>query len=126
MKVVKSGQTMVMVILITVILMSVTTMAVAMIVTNAMSISREERGTHALEIAESGAQEGILRILRDPSVTVTGLNLDVDDGAATVDITGSGTKTITSEGVIDGYSRSIEAQVHLDAGQLVIDSWREL
>jgi len=121
----KSGQAMVMVLLISVLLISVTTMAVGMVVTNALSTSREESGQHALEIAESGVQEGILRVLRDPSVTLGGLVLTVDAGSATVDITGSGTKIITSVGVFSDYERTVQAQVHLDAGQLVIDSWSE-
>lgn len=123
----KGGQAMVLVLLITVILISVTTLAVGMIVTNALSTTREVQGSHALEIAESGAEEGILRILRDPSVvTSTPITLTVDSGSATVSIAGAGTKTITSTGTVGGYSRVVETQVHLTAGQLVIDSWREL
>lgn len=120
------GQAMVMVILVTVILVSVTGLAVSMVVSNALSTTRVEQGQHALEIAESGAEEALLRLLRDPTYTTsTPLSLTVDDGSATVDITGSGTKTITSSGAVSGYVRRIQVTATYASGQLTITSWGE-
>lgn len=125
-KMLRKGQAMVLVLLVSVVLIIVSTMAVSLVVTNALSTTREERGAHALEIAESGAEEGILRVLRDPTVEVTGLTLTVDAGSATVDITGSGTKTITSQGQIDGYTRRVQVELSFADGQVLVDSWEEL
>lgn len=114
---------MVMVVLITVILASIATSVVAIVTTNALNTMREERGNQALTLAESGAEEALLRLLRDPSYP--GGSLTTNEGSATVVVVGDGIKTITSRGTIAGYEKVVEVVTRMEQGQLLIDSWRE-
>lgn len=118
------GQAMVMLVLLTVILASIATSVVAIVTTNALNTMREERGNQALSIAESGAEEALLQLLRDPSYS--GGSLTTSEGSATVVVVGDGTKTITSQGEVVGYVKVVEVVARMELGQLLIDSWQEI
>lgn len=122
----RKGQAMVMVILVTVTLISVVTATTAMVVTNSLSTMREEQGAHALEIAESGAEEALLRLLRDPTLTTsTPITLTVDGGYATVEVSGTNAKAIVSRGIVGEYVRTLNITAQYSQGKLVINSWQE-
>ena len=86
---------------------------------------REEEGGHALETAESGAENALLRLLRNP--VYGGETMTTDNGFAYITVAdlGSG-KTITSRGVTGEYSRSVEVRVSIANGVITITSWKEL
>lgn len=124
MKKLAKGQTMVMVVLLTVVVASVASAVVALVTTNALNVMREERGNQALLTAETGVEEGLLRLLRDPNYA--GGVLTTAKGSATVLVEGGAAKTVSSEAVVGGYVRRVEAQVRIEQGRLFIDSWREM
>ncbi len=100
------------------------TVAVALGISNALTTMQEEEGNHALEVAESGAENALLRLLRTPGYT--GETLTVADGNATVIVNGTTTKTITSTGLVGTFSRTVQVVADLDDGVLSLISWREL
>jgi len=122
----KSGQAMVLVILVGVMLTSVVTLSVTLVTEAALASSRVQGGRRALVVAESGAEEGLLRLLRNPSLEATGMSLTVGGQEAIVDVTGTGSKTITSTATVGEYLRRVEVQASFVGGQLTITSWREL
>ena len=86
---------------------------------------RYNSGENALVIAQSGVENSILRLLRDPSYTVSNANLPVGTGYATITVSGSNPKTITSIGTIGDFRRTLVANVTISGGQLIINSWIE-
>ena len=78
----------------------------------------------ALTIAESGSENAVLRLLRDPSYT--GETLVVADGQAVTTVIGTSPQTIRTVGTLDNFSRTIEVQVDRVGGVLSVLSWQEV
>ncbi len=119
-----SGQALVVLLFYMIIAITLTTTAVAVIVSNSLSVTREEQSAHALEIAEAGAENAQLRLLRDTNYT--GETLTIASGSATVTVSGSSTKTITSTGTINGVSKVVQATIAITNGIMTVTSWQEL
>ena len=121
----ESGQTMIA--LMSFMAMAITlTSAVTMVtIANATSSSKYTLGQEALNIAETGADNAMLRLSRDP--TYTGETLTVGTGTATITVSGTTTKTITSVGLINGFRRTIVVTASQSATTNVITttSWVE-
>lgn len=119
-----SGQALVILLFYMIIAITLATTAVAVVVSDSLSITQSEQGAHALEVAEAGAENALIRLLR--STTYTGEILTVGSGSATVTVTGINTKTITSVGTIGGYSRTVQVTAALVNGVLSVTSWQEI
>ncbi len=120
----QSGQALVILLFYMIIAITLTTTAVAVVVSNSLSATRNEQGALALQIAEAGAENAIVRLLR--STSYTGETLTIGSGNATVSVSGTSTKTIRSIGVISGFSRTVEVTATLINGVLTVSSWQEI
>lgn len=120
----EGGQVLVTLLFFMVISISIISAAVILIVTNATAVTRIEGGLSALTIAESGAENAILRLLRDPSYT--GETLPVGDGTAVISVTGTDPKVIHSLGQRGDHKRSVEVIAGYTNNQLTINSWKEI
>lgn len=118
------GQAIVILLFYMIIAITLTTTAVAVVVSNSLSATRSEQGAHALEIAEAGAENAIVRLLR--STSYEGESLAIGSGNATVTVTGTTIKTITSVGTISGFSRTVQVTATLTNGVLTVSSWQEI
>lgn len=85
---------------------------------------KTQEGTIAYNNAESGIENALLRLLRDPSYT--GETLAIGQGSAVITVTGTNPKTIVSQGVEGSYRRTLQAIASDSAGVLTVTSWREL
>lgn len=121
----KSGQTLVLLLVFMSIAIVVTTASVAVIITNSQGASGFEQGQVAYDIAESGAENAMLRIIRSPSYAGES-DLTIDGGTATITVTGSDPKTIISEGRYNNFVRKIEVISGYAQGVLTVQSWREI
>src|SRR5688500_8608972 len=83
-----------------------TSAATVVTLTNAHTSSKYSLGQEALRVAEAGADNALLRLLRDPNYA--GETLTVGTGTATITVSGSGTKTIVSEGVSSSFRRRVQ------------------
>ena len=92
------------------------------IATNSAS-GKTQVGSEALDVAESGVENALLRLLRDPSYT--GETVAIGSGSAVISVTGSGPKTIVSQGTVGSHTRTIQAVASESAGVLTVTSWRE-
>ncbi len=101
----ESGQTMVALLSFMAMAITLTTAATMVTLANAMSSSKYTLGQDALNVAEAGADNALLRLARDP--TYTGETLTVGTGTATITVSGTTTKTITSVGLSSGFRRTI-------------------
>lgn len=98
--------------------------AVAVMLNVSQGISRVEGGVLASQVAESGMENALLRLLRNPSYV--GETLPVGAGSATITVTGdSVTKTITSIGRVNNYLQTVEVIVTYNDTIMTITSWKE-
>lgn len=126
-----SGQALVTLLFFVVIAVTVTSASVIMILTNSQGHSKLEQGTVAYLVAESGIENALLRLLRNP--TYCGEVLPVGDGSATITVAdanntcnGASPFTITSVGRVRDLSRTIQIVGTYGISGLTISSWREL
>jgi hypothetical protein len=120
----KNGQALVVLLFYMVIAITLTTGAVALTITNSMTTMQEEEGNHALEVAESGAENAILRLLRNRGFT--GETISVENGTAVATVSGTINKTIVSVGTVGTMKRTVRVVVSVIDGMMKVTSWREL
>lgn len=103
---------------------TVTSASIMSIIINSTSTNIFQLGTNSLSVAESGAENALLRILRNPDFS--GENLTVAGGTVNVTVTGSSTKTIISQAYVGNTSRKIEVVADYNNNILSITSWKEI
>ena len=119
----QKGQALVTLLFFMVIGITITSAAVVVIVTNALSATRFEQGTDAYDIAESGAENALLRLLRNPFYT--GETLPIGNGTATITVANN---TIISSGsaAFNNEIRTIQVNTVYNNGILTVTSWKEM
>lgn len=125
---IRSGQTLVFLLVFMAMSTIITTAAVVMIILNSRSATRMEQGIGTYQIAESGLEDALMRILRNPNYTTGGtpVTLTIGSGTATITVSGVGTKTITSVGTDGGFRRELNATAAFVNGSLLVTSWQEV
>ena len=91
---------------------------------NSQSGSKFSLAQETLAVAEAGADNAILRFLRNPSYT--GETLTVGDGTATITVSGSSTKTIDSTGQVGSIIRKIRVVGNYTGNTFTITSWTQI
>lgn len=123
MKNLNSGQALVVLLFYMIIAITLTTASIAVVLANSLSSTRTQQSIHALETAEAGAENAIIRLIRNPSYT--GETLTINDGNATVSVSGSSPKLIRSVGQVGAFSRTIHVEVSVNGGVVLVTSWQE-
>jgi len=121
----RPGQTLVMLLVFMAIAISTTTAATMLSISNAKSSLRLETSYEALSAAESGMEDALLQLLRDPSYN-GGDTLQVGDGTATINVTGGNPLTITSIGSVGGYIRTVRVTGSFVGVIFNINSWTQI
>ena len=103
--------------------------AVAITIINSQSTSKFALGEEALAVAESGADNAVLKLLRFP--TYNGSNfpqeiLTVGDGTTTINVSGSPNITISSSGQVSNIIRKIEVVGTYQNNRLTVTSWKQV
>lgn len=123
---VRSGQVAIMLVLIIVLVATITTAAVAIAFSTTRDTTVLTQGEKALSVAESGAENAILRLLRDPTYTGEPAPLSIGTGSATIAVSGSSPFIITSTGIVGNMVRKVEVQANIIAGKLTVVAWQEI
>ena len=97
--------------------------AVSWVIDNTLGNSQTQQGLSALTAAESGVENAILALLRNPNYT--GEVLTIGEATVTIDVSGSDEKIIISQSVDNNYSRKLEVTASYVNNILIITSWRE-
>lgn len=122
------GQALVTLIFFTLIATTVTTAAIFVIGVNSISGTRLQEGTVAYQIAQSGTDNALVRLLRDPGYV--GETMSIGSGSATILVTGSGTTAspyiITSKGQKGFYIKKVEATATYENNTLNVISQKEV
>jgi len=96
-----------------------------MIFNNIQATSINERADYAHTIAESGVDEALIRLIRDPSYTGTapGQPLSVNGGSVEISVVNG---VITTTGTYSNSIRKIRAQTVYNENVLSVISWEEI
>lgn len=119
----KTGHIVIILLVVSLVAVAISSAAVAWIIDDTYAGSRIQRGLKTFVAAETGIENAMLRLLRDPSYT--GESLVVDDATVTISVTGGSNKTITSQASLENFSKKIEVQTEYTEGVLTIISWSE-
>lgn len=124
------GQALITLLVFVVIGISVITMTAEVIMVNSIAGARQQQGELAFQIADSGAENALLRVLRTPPPAYTGETLSVGTGQSTITITGSGTTAdpyvIVSKGQVGNYLRQVEIRTRYQNNLLEVLSKKEI
>lgn len=117
----QEGQTLVTLLVFSVMAISVAATAVAIMINTSRATHITESRTVTMSAAESGIENAILRLIRDPSYT--GENLTLDDNAITITVSGTDTKIITSTADNGLFRHTIQATATYIDNRLTVTSW---
>ncbi len=118
------GQALVVLLFFMAMALTVTSVAIVANIVNSTTTTRVQEGVATEQYAQSAAENALLRLLRDPSYV--GETLTVGMGTVTVNVTGSGTKTITAVATNGNFTRKVVVQATVVNGILNVLSWREV
>lgn len=119
------GQTLVSWLVVSVVFIIIVSASVTMVMVNSVGSDKFQQAINTREMAESGIENGLLRLLRDPNYS--GETISIDDGSAVVTVTGDAlNKTILSVGTYGNFQRKIQAQITYNDNILIITSWQEI
>src|SRR5258708_4721129 len=122
----QSGQALITLLIFVVVATMIIAGAVAVTVINIQSSSKFAQGEKALRTTESGVEEVLIRLLRDPNYGSTPFNLPLNGETLSVTITTvSSTKTIDVFCTTCTFKRKIEV-VATYTNKMVVNSWREI
>lgn len=97
---------------------------------NMLSTHSVEQGTEAYYAAESGAENGILDVLRNPPITISvAQTMPIGNGHADITISDTivGTsKKIISTGTSGTSTRKIEVDLKNESSGINVTSWKEI
>jgi uncharacterized membrane protein len=106
----EKGQALVTLLFFIIIAVTITSAAVVMIIVNSLNGMKFQQGETTYQIAESGADNAMLRLLRNPNYT--GEVLTIGQGTANIQVTGNGTGSnpyiILSKGQVGNFVRKIQ------------------
>lgn len=117
------GQALVALLVFTLVTITLATASIAIVLLNSRRAQTVEQGQIALTIAENGAENALIRLLRDQNYT--GETLTQSEGDAIVVVTTGTVKTILSEARSRGFTRKIEVVVDTTNHELNIQSWKQ-
>lgn len=120
----RNGNTLVMLLFFIVILITITASSVVLSIVNTQSIHDLQGSIKALQIAESGAEEALLRLIRNPDYL--GGDIDVGAGSAIITVEGEGSKIIESYGQYMNFSHTIQVQTSYTDNVLIVEDWSQI
>lgn len=125
----QQGQALITLLFFTVIGVTVTSAAVVILFLNSRSVTAQQQGELAYQIAESGAENALLRVLRTPTSYI-GETMDVGSGSAEITVNGNGTVAspyvIVSTGTTGTFQRQVEIQAKYQDNLLEVTSHKEI
>jgi hypothetical protein len=120
----EQGTSLLVVIVLGVVGIMVVTMGLALSITATQSNATFIENKRALLIAESAAENALLRLLRDPSYT--GETLTIDGGTATIGVTGTTNKIIDVSVTVGTTAKTLQVQTTEVNGITTVSSWNEV
>ena len=104
----------------------VITAAVVTILSSSTSVSKVEQGQMAYQAAESGMDEAVIQLLRNPGYTGSQTNIPTGQSTFNLTVSGGATKTIDSWGKYGAFIRHIQTTASYNVGALSVNPWQEV
>lgn len=121
-----SGQALITLLLFVVIGFTVTATALYLAISSIESLNKTQNGALASSIAETGAENAVLRLLRDPTGYRTDA-MDINSGHVEIEVSGSNPSyIITSTGSVGSFVRKIQVELSYTSNRLTVQSWKEI
>lgn len=122
----KSGQALIVLLVLMAVMIMVTSVSVVLMLVNSQNASVAQIGDEAIGAAESGVENALILMLRDP-YGYTGEELNLPNGATVKTNISSGDfpKIITATGSAGYIKRTLEVGVLYNDNKLSISRWRE-
>ncbi len=100
--------------------------AIMMTLLNSLSGTKLQQGMVAYQIAKSGTENALIRLLRNPNYT--GETFAVGNGSATIQVSGGGASpyTILSQGTLGNFVRKIQVIASYTNNRLTVISQQEV
>jgi hypothetical protein len=119
----ESGQALIALLIFMMMAFTLTAAAAAITIVNTQTNTAYVSGDTALEVAESGAENAMQQLLRNPSYT--GETVTIGSGTATITVSGTTTKTIISVGAVNNVRRTVTVVASYSGTVLSETSWNE-
>jgi hypothetical protein len=119
----QAGQTLIALLIFMMVAMTVTLAATAVAIINIKATTSFASGEIALSNADSGVENALLQLERNPGYT--GEILPIGNGSATITVSGSGPFTIISVGASGNFRRTVTATAGYTANVLTLTNWSE-
>lgn len=120
----QKGQTLVILLIYMVIAVVVTTASIALVINSATGTDKVYQGSNSLDVAESGAETAMIKLLRDPNYS--GETLTIENGEAVITVSGTNPKTVISKGTVNNFTRTIQVIVDTSNNTITATSWKEI
>jgi hypothetical protein len=121
----ESGQALISLLFFAIVAITVTSSAIVITASNSLAADKIQEGIDVYSVAEAGAEEGLMRYLRNPNFTGPE-TLQVDGGTATITLSGTNPTVVHSIGVAGNFKRTLDVGTTFVNGQLSIVYWKEL
>jgi len=118
------GQSLVTILIVVIIALTLTAGAIMLTITNSIASSTYALGNQAYSVAESGAENAIIRLLRDKAYV--GETLAVGDNTATITVSGINPYVIISAGRAGNFVRKVEVSLNYPDSIMTINSWKQV
>lgn len=123
----QTGQTIIALLIFMMLAILITTSAVTMTVINTQSNNQTNYGELARQAAETGAENALLQLERDPTYVGETMNIN-STTTATITVSGTTTRTITSVGALTGigsFKRTVVVTASYTGNVFSVNSWVE-
>src|SRR5260221_74689 len=117
----QDGQALISLMFCVIIAMFLISAAIVIMIVSSESTGKLEGKEMATRVAESGIEDGLIKLLRDP--TFNNETLTLPDGVATVTVNGS---VITSSGVSGKFNEKTEVTTSFANNIMSVVSWKEI
>lgn len=118
------GQALISLLFFVVIAVTISSAAVVIIIINSLSVNKLSEGNNSYYVAESGMEDALLRLLRNPNFT--GETLTVGTGKTQVSVTGSNPIILTSQATLGNFASKIQVKANYSNNILTVLSWQEV
>ncbi len=119
----QAGQTLVILVVFIVMSITLALSATAVVIINIRGDNAAQLGEQARANAETGIENALIQLERNPSYT--GEAMTLNNGAATITVSGVSPVTIVSVGTDGAYTRTITATATISSNIVNLTSWSE-
>jgi len=120
----QTGQALVLVLVVAAIVLTVSTVAIGVAISSSYSTLRQQNDLLTFAVAESGAEESLIRLLRNPNYS--GGNLLVSGGNATITVGGGQSLIVNSTGEQNNHQKKIQLEFNRAQTVITVSKWGEI